>query len=92
MPGPKPSRSTTDSGIFTPLHPLEYEVIRKLRSHPSVKISSLVVRRIPEGVCLQGVLETNPEGEDFLQLLHEIEDVTNVVNQLVCCHEPPPKG
>lgn len=99
MPGSKPVQpakksagSATDSGVFTPLHPLEYEVTRKLRAHPAVKISSLVVRRTPDGVCLQGVLETDAEAVEFQQLLHEIEGMANVVNQLVCCHQPPPKG
>lgn len=103
MPGSKPSRplpkqpskqpnSTTDSGAFTPLHPLEYEVTRKLRSYPTVKISSLVVRRTPDGICLQGVLESDAEDVEFRQLLCELESLANVVNQLVCCHRPPPKG
>ena len=92
MPASNDPRSTTDSGIFSPMHPLEYEVIRKLRAHPSIKISSLVVRRVPEGICLQGMLETSPHDPEVKAFLQEIEELATVVNRLVCCHEPPRKG
>lgn len=80
-----PPKSSTDSGFFTPLHPMEYEVLRRLRSEPRLRISSLVIRRIPSGVCLQGVIESNPDQVDLQQLLGQIEGVNEVVNQLVPC-------
>lgn len=91
MPASRPPKSSTDSGIFTPLHPVEYEVMRKLQSHPQLKISSLVIRRIPTGICLQGVIEADPEYIDLQKLLTEIEGVDQVINQLVPCH-PQRKG
>lgn len=90
MPASKP-RKLTDSSLFTPAHLIEYEVMRKLQAHPEVKISSLVVRRIPSGVCLQGVLESDHDHVDLQRLLQEIDGVDQVVNQLVSCH-PQPKG
>lgn len=87
----KAPRSTTDSGIFTPLHPVEYEVLRKLQAHPQLKIASLVIRRIPDGICLQGVIESDPEHINFQQLLGQIDGVEQVVNQLVPCR-PAVKG
>jgi hypothetical protein len=91
MPASRPPKSSTDSGFFTPLHPVEYEVMRKLQAHPQLKISSLVIRRIPAGVCLQGVIESDPEYIDLQKLLADIEGVDQVINQLVPCR-PPQKG
>lgn len=90
MPASKPPTSSTDSGIFTPLHPVEYEVLRRLREHPRLKISSLVIRRIPSGVCLQGVLEADPEHLDLHRLLRDIEGIEQVVNHLVPCQPDAP--
>jgi|GEM_PF-4128102 len=87
----KAPRSSTDSGFFTPLHPVEYEVLRRLQEHPQLKIASLVVRRIPDGVCLQGVIESDPEQINLQQVLSEIDGVAHVVNQLVPCR-PRAKG
>jgi len=92
MPASKDPRPTTDSGIFSPMHPLEYEVIRKLRLHPSIKISSLVVRRVPDGICLEGWLESSPHDPELAAFLREAEELATVVNRLVCCRQPPPKG
>ncbi len=83
----KAPRSSTDSGIFSPLHPLEYEVLRRIQSHPELRIASLVIRRVPQGVCLQGVIESDPEHVNFQQLLSKIEGVEHVINQLVPCRE-----
>jgi hypothetical protein len=91
MPASKAPPSSTDSGFFTPLHPVEYEVLRRLQTQPQLRISSLVIRRIPSGVCLQGVLESDPEHVDLVELLRGIEGVKTVVNQLVPCR-PRPKG
>lgn len=85
MPVSHSPKSSTDSGIFTPMHPVEYEVLRKLRSEPRLKISSLVIRRIPAGVCLQGVIESDPDQVDLQQLLQQVDGVDQVVNQLVPC-------
>src|SRR6185503_9800889 len=38
-------------------HSVEQEVQRELLAEPSLRFASLVVRRIDDGVCLQGVLE-----------------------------------
>jgi hypothetical protein len=40
-------------------HELELTVQRELLAQPGLDFASLVVRRIPGGVCLEGVLETS---------------------------------
>jgi len=70
-------------------HRLEQDVCRCLSANPSVCISSLVVRRIPNGVCIEGVLETDDGPPDVCALVRCIPGITDVVNHLVVRHLPP---
>ena len=72
-------------------HRIEQEVQRKLLSDPGLHFSSLVVRRIPEGVCLEGVLETAENCANVFQLIRSVEGVNRVLNHLVI-RRPPAKG
>jgi osmotically-inducible protein OsmY len=72
-------------------HRIEQEVQRKLLSDPGMHFSSLVVRRIPEGVCLEGVLETSENGCNVSQLIQSVKGVHRVLNHLVI-RRPPAKG
>ena len=72
-------------------HRIEQEVQRKLLSDPGLHFSSLVVRRIPEGVCLEGVLETAENCANVSQLIRSVEGVNRVLNHLVI-RRPPAKG
>ncbi len=72
-------------------HRIELEVQRKLLSDPRLHFSSLVVHRIPEGVCLEGVLETAENGPNVAQLVRTVEGVNQVLNHLVI-RQPPAKG
>ncbi len=79
-----------DSGVFRELsstssfktHSIERQVQRKLLAQPNLKFSSLVVRRIPRGVCLEGVLEMTDDS-DLCKLARQVEGVEQVLNRLV---------
>jgi osmotically-inducible protein OsmY len=63
-------------------HRLEQAVQRHLLSHPKLRFSTLVIRRIPNGVCLQGVLEESVD-LDVCSLARSVAGVTEVLNHLV---------
>ena len=70
---------------------VEQQVQRELLAHPEFTFSSLVVRRIPNGVCLEGVVETNTDLANVTRLLQSVAGVEEVLNHLVVRH-PPAKG
>lgn len=63
-------------------HGLEQAVHRRLRSQPGLQIASLVIRRIPNGVCLEGVLEGETD-HDICNLARSVAGVDEVLNHLV---------
>jgi hypothetical protein len=63
-------------------HRLEQAVQRHLLSQPQLQFSSLVIRRIPNGVCLEGVLENNAN-LDVCGLARSVAGVNEVLNHLV---------
>ena len=63
-------------------HGLEEAVHRRLRSQPGLRIASLVIRRIPNGICLEGVLESDTD-EDVCNLARSVAGVDEVLNHLV---------
>jgi hypothetical protein len=63
-------------------HRLEKAVQRRLLAHPDLRFSSLVIRRIPKGVCLEGVLE-NDADLDVCHLARSVAGVDEVLNHLV---------
>jgi hypothetical protein len=70
-------------------HGLEQAVHRRLRSQPGLQIASLVIRRIPNGVCLEGVLEGETD-HDICNLARSVAGVDEVLNHLVVrrCSQP----
>lgn len=62
---------------------LERAVRQKLISDPNVRISSLVVRQIEGGVCLEGILETVNDLTDVERLVRSVASVDRVLNRLV---------
>lgn len=62
---------------------LERAIRQKLISNPDVKISSLVVRQIEGGVCLDGILETNNDPTDVDRLVQSVASVDRVLNRLI---------
>ena len=64
-------------------HQVEREVRRQLLAHPDLRFASLVVRRMENGVCLQGVLEADENSPDVCGLAQRVAGVEQVINQLV---------
>jgi hypothetical protein len=77
--------STNLPRCFEAPHGLEQAVHRRLCSQPGLSISSLVIRRIPNGVCLEGVLESDAD-QDVCHLARSIAGVDEVLNHLVIRH------
>ena len=82
---------TTGAYVQVPRpHDIERQVRRSLLSHPSLRFSSLVIRRIVDGVCLEGVLETPELFDDVTELTRKVAGVDAVLNRLLVrteqCH------
>ena len=84
--------SPDDSVLLHPHH-LEQEVRNRLMSEPSLNFTSLVVRRVRDGLCLEGVLEAD-DTDDVGDLVRRVCGATPVLNHLVVhrAHELPRKG
>ena len=64
-------------------HSIEEAVLRRLREQPDLRFSSLVIRRIKDGVCVEGVLETDDTCPDLCSLAREVAGVEQVLNRLI---------
>ncbi len=82
------SASTGDSA-----RQLEADVRRALLSEEGLDIASLVVRRLPNGVCLEGVIRVNGDDVDVCKAVRQLVGVGDVRNHLVVCWNcPEPSG
>lgn len=70
-------------------HQIECDVQRELLSHPGLHFSSLVVRRMEGGVCLQGVLSADDNAPDVASVAQRVAGVKLVLNRLVDTGRPP---
>ncbi len=84
--------SPDDSVLLHP-HRLEQDVRNRLMEEPSLNFTSLVVRRVRDGLCLEGVLEADDE-VDASTLVRHVCGATQVLNHLVVhrTRELPRKG
>jgi hypothetical protein len=64
-------------------HDVERQVQRVLTSHPGLTVSNLVVRRLRDGVCLTGVIESIESDTDVCGLVREVAGVNEVVNRML---------
>ena len=64
-------------------HSVEREVRKVLVSQPGLNFSSLVVRRMRDGVCLTGVVESMSCDTDVCGLVRQVAGVSEVVNRLL---------
>ena len=85
-------------GDFCPLdysecsdHEYERDIQRRLLETPGLHFSSLIVRRLDNGICVQGVLEMSGPHLDIGKVVRDISGAENVVNQVVVreCPEVP---
>ena len=81
------SPSVQDSPPQLNCHNIESEVRRELLSTSGMQITSLVVRRLPNGVCLQGVVRFDEKEFDFCDHLRRVPGVTRILNRMVVCCE-----
>ena len=77
-----PENETAVSSPKLP-HQIEQSVRRQLLAHPEFRFSSLVIRRIEDGVCLEGVVETDDDCADVCGLARNVAGVNSVLNHLV---------
>ena len=81
-------RTTAPCAVeMTGPHRIEEDVQRELLGHAGLKFSSLVVRRIRNGVCLEGVLEADDDAPDVGTLAQTVVGVEEVLNHLVVRHQ-----
>lgn len=71
------------------IHHVESIVREMLLRMPDVTFSNLVVRRVPNGVCLEGRMQTHSETPDVCRLLRQVHGVQQVLNRLTVEHEQP---
>lgn len=69
-------------------HGMERAIQQRLLSSPDAEFTSLVVRRVPGGVCLQGVMEVSGDLPDVTRLAMEVAGVQRVINRLVVHSNP----
>jgi osmotically-inducible protein OsmY len=66
-------------------HSIESRVRRELVANPGFSVSSLVVRRIPNGVCLEGVVQVHDDTADVDSVVRQVLGVKEVQNHLLVC-------
>lgn len=81
--GSSPPRFASEAVGGPSPHQVEQDVRRALLSHPAFHFSSLVVRRIADGVCLQGVLEADDDSPDVSSIAQRVNGVNCVLNHLL---------
>ncbi|MBL8851656.1 MAG: BON domain-containing protein [Planctomycetaceae bacterium] len=65
------------------LHRIESEVRRALIAQPDLHFKVLIVRRVKDGVCLEGVVDADDGAPDITQLAGQVDDVGFVINRLM---------
>lgn len=74
--------SPDDSVLFHP-HRFEQDIRHQLMCEPNLNFTSLTVRRIQDGVFLEGILETDDEAADIESLVRRVSGVQRVLNSVV---------
>jgi hypothetical protein len=68
---------------------LASDVRRALLSEDGLDIASLVVRRVPNGVCLEGVIRVNGDDVDVCRAVRKLAGIGEILNHLVVCWNCP---
>ena len=77
--------TTTDSTTRSQPHSVESGVRREILSDPGISVASLVVRRIPNGVCLEGVVHLREGKTDVNTVARRVLGVCEVQNHMLFC-------
>lgn len=64
-------------------HQLERQIQRVLQDLPGVTFESLLIRRVPSGVCLQGYATFEDGDLDVGRIARGIDGVGNIVDRIV---------
>ncbi len=73
-------------------HRIEEEVRRCLAASPQLRIHSLVVRRIDQGICLQGVVDSPESTRDACSIARTVSGVDRVLNRLMVAPSAPARN
>lgn len=71
---------------------LAADVRRALLSEDGLDIASLVVRRVPNGVCLEGVIRVHGDDVDVCRAVRKLAGIGQILNHLVVCWNCPEPG
>ncbi len=81
------TKNVAELPTYWTCHDVEAEVRRELLATSGVKVSSLVVRRLPNGVCLQGVLHLNDASVDIGSAIRRVPGIQQILNRMVICQD-----
>ena len=70
-------------------HAIETAVRNKLTCQKAMRVLKLAVHRVPGGVCLEGVMETDEDCQDVNEIVREIAGVEKVINHLLILPSSP---
>jgi hypothetical protein len=76
-------KTKTQTNLPPAGHSFEARIRHDLMALPELEFSSLVVHRIPDGICLEGVVSTTSQDVDISQMVREVAGVNAVLNHLV---------
>ena len=75
--------ASDDATTALATHRFEHSLRRKLLSQPGMRFSSLVIRRLRDGICLEGTLQVDDGATDVGGTLKKVCGVQRLLNHLV---------
>lgn len=75
-------------------HGVEKDVQRELLAEPQLHFSSLVIHRVPNGVCIEGVVAADADSPDISRVARRVAGVETVIDRVLITQSRPlpPKG
>jgi hypothetical protein len=67
----------------------EARIRRELLAHGEWEFERLVVRQIPGGVCLEGVMLSQADFDEITSCVRQFSGVKSVQHRLIVCQNPP---
>lgn len=64
-------------------HAIERSIRKRLANESGIRFMELVVRRMPNGICLDGVIHTDGTCPDVASVVRQVANVEEVVNHLL---------